>query len=62
MQHDVSFDGEDGPGSKRARRKNGRTLTRRGGRTVEVARLDDYKTFQVHAYIFGNMENTVEGK
>ena len=32
MQHDVSFDGEDGTESKRARRKNGRARTRGGRR------------------------------
>ena len=32
MQHDVSFDGEDGNESKRARRKNGRARTRGGRR------------------------------
>ena len=32
QQHDVSFDGEDGTESKRARRKNGRARTRGGRR------------------------------
>ena len=32
VQHDVSFDGEDGTESKRARRKNGRARTRGGRR------------------------------
>ena len=32
MQHDVSFDGEEGNESKRARRKNGRARTRGGRR------------------------------
>jgi hypothetical protein len=36
MQHDVSFDGEEGLELKRARRKNGRARTRGGRRGGQV--------------------------